>query len=123
MLSNCNSILSLDLIINKMILSLSNYPSLEFLYLSNNNFNYLTAKLFQTQCNLQFIYISNGFSSNFTNIIFSNCKSLVSINFSNFACNYANMENLFYNFTSLISVDFSNFTSSNYTNMENMFYG
>ena len=85
----------------------------------------MTDKLFKTKCNLKFIDISNGFSTNFTNVknIFSNCNSLVSINMTNFSTNYTNMENLFYDFQSLISVDFSNFySSSNNTNRENLFY-
>ena len=101
------------------------FQSSEFLNFSNKIFYYLTDKLFKTKCNLKFIDISNGFSTNFTNVKnnFSNCNSLVSINMTNFSTNCTNMENLFYDFQSLISVDFSNFySSSNYTNMKNLFY-
>ena len=60
---------------------------------------------------------------NSTNFMFCNCKSLSSIDLSNFNTqNVINMEYMFSYCNSLLSIDLSNFNTQNVTNMQSMFY-
>ena len=55
--------------------------------------------------------------------MFADCKSLTSLNLSNFNTqNVTNMSNMFYNCNSLSLIDLSNFNAQNVTDMKYMFY-
>ena len=74
---------------------------------------------------LSSIDLSNFNTQNVTNMqsMFSYCKSLSSLDLSNFNTqNVTNMEFMFYHCNSLSSLDLSNFNTQNVTNMEFMFY-
>ena len=55
--------------------------------------------------------------------MFYNCKSLTSLNLSNFNTNNVkNMNHMFCNCSSLNSLDLSNFNTNNVKDMDKMFY-
>ena len=57
------------------------------------------------------------------NGMFANCRSLVSLDLSNFdTSNVTDMGQMFYNCSSLTSLDISNFDTANVINMSDMFY-
>ena len=71
------------------------------------------------------INLSNFDTSNVRsmNYMFSDCRSLTSINLSNFdTSKVRSMNYMFYNCTSLTSLNLSNFDTSNVTSMDTMFY-
>ena len=56
-----------------------------------------------------------------TDYMFFNCKSLLSLDLSNFNTqSVTNMESMFYDCKSLLSLDLSNFNTQNVTNMESI---
>ena len=58
-----------------------------------------------------------------TNFMFHDCKSLISLNLSQFNCtNIIDTKYMFYNCESLKSIDLSNFNTQNVSNMKYMFY-
>ena len=60
---------------------------------------------------------------NSTNFMFYNCKSLISLDLSNFNTqNVTNMSYMFFDCNSLLSLDLSNFRTKNVKDMHSIFY-
>ena len=108
-----------------------------YFYKFKNKGKYIIIYLFKnklTKCNFIFwgcksltsIDLSNFNTQNATNMsyMFSGCKSLTNINLSNFNTqNVTNMSGMFDWCESLTSIDLSNFNTQNVIDMSNMFWG